>query len=474
MRRAAWVIAGFVACAARHEAPKPAAKPPPARLELRVDARDAHAVRALAHFTNGGSARLIFQDETLSALSDVAVLREGAWTPLDPKNAVAAECASDCTFRYTIDLQQVERSFESVVAVGPDAFVAPSPSWIAHPAPMPDGAFDIAIEGAEDPSEFFSRVPFATGLRRGARASTFTLPTRDYYEGSFAAFGHLRHRVVHASGATIEAVVVSDTPLALKEDEIATWIEDDAKCISQLYGHFPVPRATIFIVPIDGAEEVVFGKVLSLGGASIMALTGTRFGASNTHGDWVLVHEMTHLGFPTMGVRWLTEGLATYYEPILRTRIGWLTPRATWAALARSFPRGIPPEGADLALDKRDSIDDVYWGGALFVFMLDLEIRRLTSNQKSFDDVVRYVLARGGDATVSWSLDELVDAAKHATGTNALADFVERFAVKGERVDLAKLLADLGIKKGPERDFAILDDTAPLAALRRSIETGSR
>ncbi len=350
-------------------------------------------------------------------------------------------------------------------------FVAPTPMWIAHPDPMPSGEFHITIEGAEEPTNAFTKTPFATGLRQ-KNATTYTLPTHDYYEGSFAAFGHLHHRVIQAAGSMIEIVVVSDAELAMKDDEVATWVREDAECVAQLYAHFPVPRATVFIVPIEGASEVVFGKVLSLGGASVMALTGTKFGASNTHGDWVLVHEMTHLGFPTMGVRWLTEGLATYYEPILRTRIGWLSPRAVWAALARSFLRGVPPEGAELALEKRgESIDDVYWGGALFVFMVDVAIRKATANAKSFDDVVRAVLAQGGDATVSWTLPQLIEAAKKATGTNVFGEFVERYAVKGERVDLAKELSDLGIEKGPERDFARLDDAAPFAAIRRSIES---
>ncbi len=377
---------------------------------------------------------------------------------------------TDCTLRYTIDLEQVERSFEGVVAVGPSAFVAPSPTWLLHPDPMPRGTYEITVDGAKEPTSSFSDVPFTTGLRRTS-ATTYTLPTNDYYEGSFAAFGRVRHRAIHAAGAAIEIAIVSDTKLALGDDDVAKWVKEDAECVAQLYGRFPVARATVFIVPIEGAREVVFGKVLSLGGASVIALTGTRFDASDTHGDWVLVHEMTHLGFPTMGVRWLTEGLATYYEPILRTRLGWVTPTSLWSALARSFPRGVPPDGAELALDKRDSIDDVYWGGALFVFMADVGIRKATSNAKSFDDVVRAVLDAGGDATVSWKLSQVTDVAKKVTGTNVVGELVERYAVHGERINLARELADLGVIRTGGRDSR-LDENAPAAAIRRSIETG--
>jgi hypothetical protein len=473
MKRGVVLCAIAIACSA-HRAPKPAAPVAlaPAHIEVRVDARDPHAVRAIVHVVNGASASIVFEDETIHGVASYEVLRSGAWVALDPKKPNAPECVTDCTLRYAIDLAQVERSFEGVVAVGPDAFLAPSPSWLVRPDPMPRGDYDITIEGAKDATPTFTSVPFATGLRRTS-PDHFTLPTNDFYEGSFAAFGRVRHRTIQAAGSTLEIAVLSDTELALKDDEIAQWVKGDAECVAQLYGHFSVPRATIFIVPIDGAREVVFGKVLSLGGASVIALTGTRFESSDTHGDWVLVHEMTHLGFPTMGIRWLTEGLATYYEPILRTRAGWLTPKSVWSALARSFPRGVPPEGAELALDKRDSIDDVYWGGALFVFMTDVAIRKATSNRKSFDDVMRAVLAAGGDATVSWTLDQVLDVAKRATGTNVVSEMIERFAVRGERIDLARELADLGIARGADGQ-ATLDDHAPNAAIRKSIDGSTR
>ncbi len=190
-------------------------------------------------------------------------------------------------------------------------------------------------------------------------------------------------------------------------------------------------------MPIEGSREVVFGKVLSLGGASIIALTGTRFTQKDTHDDWVLVHEMTHLGFPTMGgVRWLTEGLATYYEPILRTRAGWRTRETLWDGFVQSMPRGIPREGAELALEKREGINDTYWGGAIFMLEADLAIRRATDNKKSFDDVMRAIVARGGDATVLWTMPRVLEVARSETGTNVLAEVVERYAVRGERVDL--------------------------------------
>ncbi len=438
----------------------------PARLELHVDARDGHAVRVNAHFTNGGSAELELPAETMRGLSSFEILRGGKCVATH----TGTECVTDCTFRYAIDLDRVERSFEGVVAVGERAWIAPSPSWMAHPKVMPKGTYEITIDGPAEATEAFTAVPFATGLRR-KDATHYAMSTGDYWEGSFAAFGELRHRVVEAAGSRIEVVLVSDTKLSLSDDEVARWVKEDAECVAQLYGHFPVDRATVFIVPIDGAREVVFGKVLSLGGSSIIALTGTELRAKDTHDDWVLVHEMTHLGFPTMGgVRWLTEGLATYYEPILRTRAGWRTRESLWDGFVRSMPRGLPKSGDELALNIREGIDASYWGGAIFMLMADVGIRRATNDEKSFDDVLRAILAKGGDATTVWTLPQVIDMARNATGTNVVGDLVDRLAVRGERVDLDAIWHELGVHHSEIH----LENDAPGAAYRRGIEGQKR
>jgi hypothetical protein len=466
VRRGALLALWVVACGARPTAPEKTTEP--ARLELRVDARDARDVRVEGHFVHGGSAKLALPDETLRGLKRFEVRRGGGWAALDPRALAAPECATDCTLRYAIDLAKTQRSFEGVLGVGAAAFVAPTPTWMAHPDPMPPGAFDLVIDGAAAAGPTFTAVPFATGMRR-RDATHYFEPTDDYWEGSFAAFGKLRHRTIRAAGARIEIVLVSDTPLALTDDQVAAWIASDAACVAQLYRHFPVPRATIFVVPIDGASEVVFGKVLSMGGASIIALTGTRFPEKTTHSDWVLVHEMTHLGFPTMGgVRWLTEGLATYYEPLLRTRAGWFDPKWLWGWFLGQMPRGM--EGAARGLEKGDSIDDTYWGGALFLLLADVGIREATGGKKSLDDVMHAVLDRGGDATVAWTLPEVLAVAREATGTRVVDDLVRAMVVHGERIDVASTFAKLGVRASGKD--VVLDDTAPEAAVRRAIESG--
>ena len=44
------------------------------------------------------------------------------------------------------------------------------------------------------------------------------------------------------------------------------------------------------------------------------------------------MHELYHLGFPSFQGegKWLDEGLATYYEPMIRARAGLRTETSLW------------------------------------------------------------------------------------------------------------------------------------------------
>src|SRR5690349_3931578 len=63
--------------------------------------------------------------------------------------------------------------------------------------------------------------------------------------------------------------------------------------------------------------------------------------------DWTAVHELSHLMHPYLGDRgtWLAEGLATYYQNVLRARSGMLTPAQAWDRLYQGFKRGAKTPG---------------------------------------------------------------------------------------------------------------------------------
>ncbi len=99
------------------------------------------------------------------------------------------------------------------------------------------------------------------------------------------------------------------------------WIERSAGAIASYYGMFPVPRARLFISPVPGRV----GHGTARGGPvpEIRLELGRDTEPSDLDRDWVLVHELVHLGFPSVEERHhrMEEGLATYVEPIARAFI---------------------------------------------------------------------------------------------------------------------------------------------------------
>ena len=311
---------------------------------------------------------------------------------------------------------------------------------------------------------------FATGLRRDPNGG-YAFTARQLGEASYTAFGDFRRSALAVSDATLQAVLLGQ-PLAMGDAAATSWVKDAATCVASLYGRFPVD-ATVFVVPVQGADEVVFGRVMSLSGASVALLFGSQTKATAEHDDWVVVHELSHLGTASfMGEgHWLEEGLATYYEPVLRERAGWMTERQLWEHFVREMPRGLPRPGEPLNIEERDDTDSTYWGGALFAFMTDIRIRTASRGTRSLDDAMRAALARLGDSTHEARLADFLRTGDEATGTDALGSMDASFAVRGQPPDLDATWRSLGVE--PQADgTVVLHDDAPLAAVRRGIALG--
>jgi hypothetical protein len=381
---------------------------------------------------------------------------------------IAPACLVRCTLRYTVDLDALAsacRRIDCSRRVG-DAIVGTASIWMLRPEPMGDAVIRVVLRGG-DPARF------ATGLRRDPRGG-FVLRSGELAEASYTAFGSFRRAQVDVPGARLDVALLG-APLDMGDAATLEWIRGGASCVARLFGRFPTDAA-VFVVPVHGADEVVFGRVMSLAGPSVVLLFGDAARAERARNDWVVVHELFHLGCPSFGGEghWLEEGLATYYEPILRERAGWITARELWSHFAREMPRGLRRNGDPASLERRDDIDSTYWGGALFALVADVKIRVTTRGQRSLDDVVRAALAREGDASHTARLADFLRIGDEATGTRALSEVNDAWAVRGENVDLDVLWRQLGVdaKKSPregEGELVELEEGAPLAAVRAAI-----
>ena len=103
--------------------------------------------------------------------------------------------------------------------------------------------------------------------------------------------------------------------------------------------------------------------------------------------------------------------------------------------------------------------------------LCDLDLRERTANARGLRDVLRAVLADGGDASASWSLERTLDALERAAGHPVFRHRLSEWRASRPREDLAELWRRLGVMRRAEG--VAFDDEAPLAAIRRSLSAGS-
>jgi hypothetical protein len=255
--------------------------------------------------------------------------------------------------------------------------------------------------------------------------------------------------------------------LKLPQADLLHWVKSAAEAVATYYGRYPVPRVQVHIMPVD-ASGVRHGQTFGYDGGLIKIRVGKETEARELANDWMLTHEMVHLSFPSVADEhhWIEEGVAVYVEPIARIQAKQMSAEQMWTDLARDMPKGLPEEG-DRGLDHTHTWGRTYWGGALFCFVADVEIRRRTQNQKGLQDALRGILNAGGDITHDWELAEAFKIGDRATGTTVLSDLYAKWKDAPVQVDLGALWKELGIV--PEGKSVRLAEDAPLAAVRRAI-----
>jgi hypothetical protein len=382
------------------------------------------------------------------------------------RSFVAPPCAAGrCRIRYRFSLREAAAKIDDLDVASEEGEIveAPPSTWL------------LAPEKADATARVRFRVTttetttFRTGVFRSREApGAWDIALGDLWTSPYSVFGPLR---VHSleQGALID-VAIAPGRLEVTDDQLVAWTRNCARAIATYFGRFPMPELLVVLVPSRG-RWVGGGKTLSGGGGAIVVRVGERAPLQALREDWVLVHEMTHLAFPSVAREhdWAEEGLATYVEPFARARAGLMSVEDAWLGLVEGLPSGLPGPG-DRGLDQTPTWGRTYWGGALFYLLADVEIRKQTSQARGLEHALRGILAEGGNNARRWSLDDTFAAGDRATGVSVLRELHDAMGTSPHPVNLAELWRQLGIVR--ERGMVRFDDTAPLAAVRRAIATG--
>jgi predicted metalloprotease with PDZ domain len=103
----------------------------------------------------------------------------------------------------------------------------------------------------------------------------------------------------------------------------------------------------------------------------------------------------------------------------------------------------------------------------MFCLIADVTIRERTDNRLGLQDALRAVLRESGGLSAHWPIARVLRTADAAVGVNVLEELYARYADAPVTPDLAQLWRRLGVER--DGDSVRLDDSAPLAAVRRAI-----
>lgn len=375
--------------------------------------------------------------------------------------------------RYRLDLKGLaaaNRDYDVATPAG-GAILADPSSWLALPSIAGNLTLEIRFHPAAG-VDVATAMPEIDGVHR--------FETDDMRFAGSTVFGHFDRRRIELPGqsassggdpAVIDLAILGDG-FAASNDALAAWVHDTALVDAGFWQGFPARRALVILLPAEGAKGLPYGRVLNGAGVTMMIEVGTEAPARALYDEWVLVHELLHVGSPFIRDTgaWLNEGIATYIEPIVRYRAGWKTEDEVWREWIENMPRGADAMGPQGLASARGG--GVYWGGALFLLLADVAIRERTQGERGVEDGLIALLRETGNVTETATTEASLAAADRAIGGSTLGELARRYLQPGgEPIDLEMLWRRLGVSLAADGTVQY-DDTAPLARVRQAIADG--
>jgi hypothetical protein len=267
----------------------------------------------------------------------------------------------------------------------------------------------------------------------------------------------------------VEVVGVDD---ARRRAQLQDWLAEVAKAQLTAFGRYPLHSARVRIEQTDRDDDspVPWGQTLRRGDAAVLLYVRGDATVPELRADWTAIHELSHLFHPYLGRdgRWLSEGLASYYQNVLRARAGLLTAEQAWRLLDAGFGRGRRESSGmpliELSREHKGTMR-VYWAGAAFWLQADVALRRDhdTSLDRVLSQYSQCCLSGTGYVSAAAFLAEL----DRLSGTTVFSSQYARYVDSREFPSLDTTYRELSIM---QRDGTLaFDDSPPGAALRRSI-----
>jgi predicted metalloprotease with PDZ domain len=178
----------------------------------------------------------------------------------------------------------------------------------------------------------------------------------------------------------------------------------------------------------------------------------------------------------------MAEGVTDYYAHSLLARYKlesaneFYSDIQTWLkALNHASPGAVSQSLEELSIDESnfhlENAALFYIKGPLVAWMLDLEIRHQTNNQKSLDDVM-FALNRDAKQGKTFKDEDLIHLVEKYSGAD-LKDFYARYIAGTDTLPVAKYLGYMGLRTGQKQPSGSLTMSSDSSLVFESVDPGS-
>jgi hypothetical protein len=441
---------------------------------------DLSAVSVHACFVGRTPERLVAESLDASLALERAI-RTGARKPLEPNGTelrLGAQPDSSC-IDYRVNLLEFsgrhQRGGNPTRRVGSD-LITDLGLWFWRPETLAeDEDIEVAFTLPEgiSVSAPWRRTPAAAaggGYRVGHSANDWP---------GTVAFGHFTEHNVPVPGGELHVAILDGRP-KLNEAQTIDWLQRSADAVARLYGRFPVPTLQVVVVPgAQGPGPVPSAYVLRGGGPGAHFFVNQRRSIEEFRSDWSAVHELSHLLLPYINSddAWLSEGVASYYQHILRARAGIISPREAWQSMHQAFQQArVDEQGVTLAaaterMYRNGDFMRVYWEGAAIMLLADQRLRERSDGRQSLDTVFEQLRRCCLAPDVGWHAADLFRRLDELAGGSVFGELYAEQVKSDAFPNLAELYRLFGLQAGVDGKLTI-DDAAPRRADRDAIMTG--
>jgi hypothetical protein len=228
-------------------------------------------------------------------------------------------------------------------------------------------------------------------------------------------------------------------------------------------------------------EAISFARVMRGGGVGLQFFVDPARPGSEFAEGWKPTHEFSHLLFPYISRddAWLSEGLASYYQNMLRARDGRLSETEAWEKLLAGFERGRRDRKRNVTLaeeasgmHRNRSYMRVYWSGAAMLLLADKQLRETSHGQHRLDTA----LAALADCCMDdpgrvWRGRDIMQKLDELSASNVFMNIYRQYAHSDRFPHVEPDLRSLGVIERGGR--VKLNKNAAQAELRRSMASFS-